>query len=105
MMYPDVRLRRLRQSEKMRNLVAETRLHPDEFILPIFFDEARYPSVPAFMPMIGFPDMRLAAITVPSPPMAMAKSASSGLNTRAQACFSMSLSALSMRVTASARLG
>lgn len=38
MMYPDVRLRRLRQSEKMRNLVAETRLHPDEFILPIFFD-------------------------------------------------------------------
>ena len=39
MMYPDVRLRRLRQSEKMRNLVAETRLHPDEFILPIFFDE------------------------------------------------------------------
>ncbi len=38
MMYPDVRLRRLRQSERMRNLVAETRLHPDEFVLPIFFD-------------------------------------------------------------------
>ena len=38
MMYPEVRLRRLRQSEKIRNLVAETRLHPDEFILPVFFD-------------------------------------------------------------------
>jgi porphobilinogen synthase len=32
-------MRRLRQSEKIRNLVAETRLHPDQFILPIFFDE------------------------------------------------------------------
>jgi len=39
MMYPDVRLRRLRQSERMRNLVAETKLNPDQFILPIFFDE------------------------------------------------------------------
>lgn len=38
MMYPDVRLRRLRQSERMRNLVAETRLAADELILPIFFD-------------------------------------------------------------------
>ncbi len=38
MMYPEVRLRRLRQSEKMRNLVCETRLHPDELILPVFFD-------------------------------------------------------------------
>ena len=38
MMYPDVRLRRLRVNERMRNLVAETRLHPDEFVLPIFFD-------------------------------------------------------------------
>ena len=38
MMYPEVRLRRLRQSEKMRNLVCETRLHPDELILPMFFD-------------------------------------------------------------------
>lgn len=34
MIYPDVRLRRLRQSERMRNLVAETRLHPDQFVLP-----------------------------------------------------------------------
>lgn len=39
MYYPEVRMRRLRQSEKIRNLVAETRLHPDQFILPIFFDE------------------------------------------------------------------
>ena len=38
MMYPDVRLRRLRVNDRMRNLVAETRLHPDEFVLPIFFD-------------------------------------------------------------------
>jgi len=38
MMYPEVRLRRLRQSERMRDLVAETKLNPDQFILPIFFD-------------------------------------------------------------------
>ncbi len=38
MMYPDVRLRRLRQSDRIRNLVAETRLHPDELVLPVFFD-------------------------------------------------------------------
>lgn len=37
-MYPEVRLRRLRQSERMRDLVAETKLNPDQFILPIFFD-------------------------------------------------------------------
>lgn len=38
MNYPDVRLRRLRVNDRMRNLVAETRLHPDELVLPIFFD-------------------------------------------------------------------
>jgi len=37
-MYPEVRLRRLRQSERMRDLVAETKLNPDQFILPVFFD-------------------------------------------------------------------
>lgn len=37
-MYPEVRLRRLRQSKRMRDLVAETKLNPDQFILPIFFD-------------------------------------------------------------------
>ena len=39
MIYPEVRMRRLRQNERIRNLVAETRLHPDSFILPVFFDE------------------------------------------------------------------
>jgi porphobilinogen synthase len=38
-MFPQTRLRRLRQNENIRNLVAETRLHPDNMILPIFFDE------------------------------------------------------------------
>ena len=38
MMYPEVRLRRLRQNQRMRNLVCETRLHPDELMLPVFFD-------------------------------------------------------------------
>ncbi|TQS85170.1 MAG: delta-aminolevulinic acid dehydratase [Candidatus Methanoprimaticola hominis] len=37
-MYPEVRLRRLRQNQRMRNLVCETRLHPDELVLPVFFD-------------------------------------------------------------------
>lgn len=39
MMYPEVRLRRLRQDERIRNLVCETRLHKDQLILPVFFDE------------------------------------------------------------------
>jgi porphobilinogen synthase len=39
MMYPEVRLRRLRQSEKMRDLVNETALDPKGFVLPLFFDE------------------------------------------------------------------
>lgn len=38
MMYPEVRLRRLRQDKKIRNLVCETRIHPDELVLPMFFD-------------------------------------------------------------------
>ena len=32
-------MRRLRKNNRMRNLLSETRLHPDELILPIFFDE------------------------------------------------------------------
>ncbi|MDD2410468.1 MAG: porphobilinogen synthase [Candidatus Methanomethylophilaceae archaeon] len=32
-------MRRLRKSKRVRDLTAETRLHPDEFVLPIFFDE------------------------------------------------------------------
>ena len=39
MMYPDIRMRRLRKNKKIRNLLSETRLHPDDLILPIFFDE------------------------------------------------------------------
>lgn len=38
MMYPQIRMRRLRQSQRMRDLMTETRLDPDEFVLPIFFD-------------------------------------------------------------------
>lgn len=38
MIYPEVRMRRLRQNERIRNLVAETRLDADEFVLPMFFD-------------------------------------------------------------------
>lgn len=64
MMYPDVRLRRLRQSERMRNLVAETRLDPDRLILPVFFDETissvrttdSMPGVRTF-PLEGFGDI------------------------------------------------
>ncbi len=37
-MFPQVRMRRLRTSEKMRGLVAETRLDPAELVLPLFFD-------------------------------------------------------------------
>ena len=38
MMYPEVRLRRLRQSQRMRDLVCETRVSKDELMLPMFFD-------------------------------------------------------------------
>lgn len=56
MYYPEVRLRRLRQSQRMRDLVCETRIHPDELVLPIFFDanigETKYtdsmPGVPTY---------------------------------------------------------
>ncbi len=36
MTYPAVRLRRLRRTAPIRNFVAETRLHPSDFILPFF---------------------------------------------------------------------
>lgn len=35
-MYPEVRFRRLRSSENMRELVRETRLHPSDFVHPLF---------------------------------------------------------------------
>ena len=34
--YPETRLRRLRGSDPLRNLVRETRLSPKEFIYPMF---------------------------------------------------------------------
>lgn len=36
MKYPDIRLRRLRASPQLRELVAETRLHPSDFVMPYF---------------------------------------------------------------------
>ena len=36
MPFPTHRMRRLRASEPIRNLVRETRLHPAQFILPLF---------------------------------------------------------------------
>src|SRR5215475_5826031 len=36
MPFPTHRMRRLRTSEAMRGLVRETRLHPGQFILPLF---------------------------------------------------------------------
>lgn len=38
MQYPQVRMRRLRQNKRIRDLVTETRLDPAELVLPIFFD-------------------------------------------------------------------
>jgi len=39
MSYPDVRPRRLRQTQAVRRLVAETRLHPADLVLPMFVRE------------------------------------------------------------------
>ena len=44
--FPDVRMRRLRQSPAMRRLVAETRLHPADLVLPMFVREGTTESVP-----------------------------------------------------------
>jgi porphobilinogen synthase len=49
--FPDVRPRRLRTSPAVRRLVAETRLHPAELILPVFVREGISEPVPvASMP-------------------------------------------------------
>lgn len=40
-MYPYIRPRRLRQNKAIRDLVAETRLHPDDFIVPLFIIEGK----------------------------------------------------------------
>jgi porphobilinogen synthase len=49
--FPSVRPRRLRSSGPLRRLVAETRLHPAEFVLPVFVKEGLAESAPiASMP-------------------------------------------------------
>ena len=40
-MYPNNRKRRLRKSAKLRDLVQETQLHPDDFIVPLFVVEGK----------------------------------------------------------------
>jgi len=41
MMYPNNRKRRLRKSAALRDLVQETHLHPDDFIVPLFVVEGK----------------------------------------------------------------
>ncbi len=49
--FPNVRPRRLRQTPAMRRLVAETRLHPADFVLPMFVKEGlEEPAAIASMP-------------------------------------------------------
>jgi len=38
-MFPTDRMRRVRLNERVRNMLTETRLHPDDLVLPLFFDE------------------------------------------------------------------
>ncbi len=64
MMYPQMRMRRLRTSQKIRDLVAETRLDPAELVLPVFFDAnidkpKATDSMPGVMtyPLSGFPEI------------------------------------------------
>jgi len=39
--YPDVRLRRLRRTEAIRRLVAETALSPSDLVCPLFVTHGR----------------------------------------------------------------
>lgn len=39
MAFPDRRLRRLRRTPALRRLIAESRLHPDDFVVPLFVRE------------------------------------------------------------------
>jgi porphobilinogen synthase len=39
MMFPQVRMRRLRRSQQMRKLMKETRLSPEDFVYPLFVEE------------------------------------------------------------------
>ena len=61
MSFPETKMRRLRSSESMIELVSEVRLHPSDFVLPLFFDErissmkttASMPGVPSY-PLSGY---------------------------------------------------
>lgn len=53
MKYPTTRLRRNRQSSAIREMVQENRLHPSDFIAPIFIMEGKdekeeIPSMPGY---------------------------------------------------------
>jgi porphobilinogen synthase len=55
-MYPYQRPRRLRKNKAIRDLVQETRLHPDDFIVPLFIVEGQnkkeeIPSMPGYFRM------------------------------------------------------
>ena len=53
MTFPETRMRRLRTTERMRDLVAETNLGTSDLILPIFFDETlSKPTLTPSMPEI-----------------------------------------------------
>ena len=39
MTFPITRMRRLRGTKRIRNLVSETHIHIDQLVLPLFFDE------------------------------------------------------------------
>ncbi len=60
MAFPDQRLRRLRTTEQMRNLVRETSLSPSDFILPLFVSSQKdtdnpIPALPGSSLMSGKP--------------------------------------------------
>ena len=40
-MFPDKRNRRLRKNQSIRDMVQENRLHPSDFIVPLFFMEGQ----------------------------------------------------------------
>ncbi len=54
MMYPNVRMRRLRENPGVRALASETSLEPSQMILPVFFDE-RLKSIKTTDSMPGVP--------------------------------------------------
>ncbi len=57
MSFPARRLRRLRKTHRLRQLVAETRLHPSDFIYPIFVSETveRPEPVPSMPDIFRYP--------------------------------------------------